>query len=176
MDKRLLYWYCQWQNFWFYHLNFQFAKYQPTNLQVLPLVTYNLQLIYQKRGPTNLQLFHFQSCRFYNPKQPNSYRICHPPHNCWCEKRFGSKKCGSKKFLTWKRWSKEWSLSTCTFLLDHCVSWSYGSHRILLIWVTLVLVNVDHSVSCGYGSPCILWLLITLYPLTLDHPVYVVVI
>ena len=55
-----------------YHLNFQFAKYQPTNLQVLPLVTYNLQLIYQKRGPTNLQLFHFQSCRFYNPKQPNS--------------------------------------------------------------------------------------------------------
>ena len=38
----------------------------------LLLVTYNLQLLNPKRRPTNLQLFHFQSCRFYNPKQPKS--------------------------------------------------------------------------------------------------------
>ena len=43
----------------------------------------------------------------------------------------------------------------------------YGSHSILLIWVTLV--TMDHPVSYDYGSLCILWLWITMYSLTNDH-------
>ena len=35
------------------------------------LVTFNMQLIKQKRGTTNLQFFYFQSCRLYNPEQPS---------------------------------------------------------------------------------------------------------
>ena len=38
----------------------------------LYLSAYNLQVKLTKRRPTNLQLFHFESCRFYNGKHPKS--------------------------------------------------------------------------------------------------------
>ena len=146
MDKRLLYWYCQWQNFWFYHLNFQFAKYQPTNLQVLPLVTYNLQLIYQKRGPTNLQLFHFQSCRFYNPKQPNStaYRICHPPQkrsekNESEEKKLKNICCVVLKSREDRTWFTLWGLYS--LLAKYVVYIWYSLNRNWITFFLLILIN-----------------------------------
>jgi hypothetical protein len=38
----------------------------------LHLSAYNLQVKLTKIKPTNLQLSHFESCRFYNGKHPKS--------------------------------------------------------------------------------------------------------
>ena len=50
----------------------------------LPLPAYNLQVKLTKRKPTNLQLSHFESCRFYNGKHPKStaYKVWPPPSLC----------------------------------------------------------------------------------------------
>ena len=47
----------------------------------LHLPAYNLQVKLTKRKPTNLQLSHFESCRFYNGKHTKStaYKVWPPP-------------------------------------------------------------------------------------------------
>ena len=72
------------------------------------------------------------------------------------QKVFRQNKFRSKQILTKNVSLKNDHSVLCILLLDHYASCSYGSHSILLISVTLVLVTVDHSVSRGYGSPCIL--------------------